>query len=298
MRRRKISLITMAVTALVVTLTSAAPASALQGKTVDQTIRAKTGASASRMTAPVKVGDISIGAGRSAGKALDSYTQTPNAKSKRVLAVITDASQSTVTYPVTVPAGTQVRPQADGSLDLVSDEALVVGPPPATPAGQPAGGTWTKARVTTIKAPWAVDAVGKSLPTKYTFANGVLTQKVDTVGASFPVVADPAGWSFGWCMYYTMQRWQVFAAYATASYHNMGLFACGLFGYVPYAGIALIAACSMYAYWVMTSIGQAVDHSAHSVWNGPQACTVVKFAYPVFGIIPVYLGSDYNYCTY
>jgi hypothetical protein len=194
---RRTSLITLAVTALVVTLTSAAPASALAGHTVDQTIRAKTGASASRMTTPAKVGSISIGAGRSAGKALVSYTQTLDAKSARVLAVVEDASQSVVTYPVSLPAGTAVKSNADGSMIVVSGKDLF---PQAV-----------------IEQPWAIDANGKALLTSYSFADGALTQKVDTAGAVFPVVVDPsifwgvsvaAGWYNGpvWYIQFTRDQ--------------------------------------------------------------------------------------------
>lgn len=46
-------------------------------------------------------------------------------------------------------------------------------------------------------APWAIDAAGRSLPTHYTLNGRALTQVVDTTGATFPVVADPAWiWDF------------------------------------------------------------------------------------------------------
>ncbi len=45
-----------------------------------------------------------------------------------------------------------------------------------------------------ILPPWAKDANGKTLPTKYNAQKTILTQEIDTSGAVFPVVADPA-----WC---------------------------------------------------------------------------------------------------
>ena len=72
---------------------------------VDQTIKSKTGAAASLMSVPAKAGSTSIGLGRSAGKTLESYIQTPDAKSARVMAVISDASQSTVTLPDDLGSG-------------------------------------------------------------------------------------------------------------------------------------------------------------------------------------------------
>jgi hypothetical protein len=59
-------------------------------------------------------------------------------------------------------------------------------------------------RVTTtdvhIEAPWARDALGRSLHTIYTVEGNQLTQHIDTSGATFPVVADPSV-SFGWYIY-------------------------------------------------------------------------------------------------
>lgn len=42
-----------------------------------------------------------------------------------------------------------------------------------------------------IEAPWAIDAEGKSLPTRYDIEGSKVTQVVDTDNAAFPVVADP-----------------------------------------------------------------------------------------------------------
>ncbi|MBE1490777.1 hypothetical protein [Plantactinospora soyae] len=43
-----------------------------------------------------------------------------------------------------------------------------------------------------VRAPWATDATGKSLPTSYAVEGEYLTQRIDTTGAVFPVVADPS----------------------------------------------------------------------------------------------------------
>ena len=44
-----------------------------------------------------------------------------------------------------------------------------------------------------IAAPWAVDASGAAIPTRYTIDGGTLTQHVEPAeGASYPIVADPA----------------------------------------------------------------------------------------------------------
>ncbi|WP_127549896.1 hypothetical protein [Actinoplanes sp. OR16] len=43
-----------------------------------------------------------------------------------------------------------------------------------------------------IDTPWAVDANGNELPTSYSVNGTTLSQTVDTLGAAFPIVADPA----------------------------------------------------------------------------------------------------------
>ena len=48
-----------------------------------------------------------------------------------------------------------------------------------------------------IEAPWAVDAEGNPVQTRYTLRDGVLVQAVDHTDAVYPVVADP-WWNLGW----------------------------------------------------------------------------------------------------
>jgi hypothetical protein len=51
-----------------------------------------------------------------------------------------------------------------------------------------------------VQRPCAVDATGKQLPTSFSVKGNVLTQRVDTAGARFPVVADPSlACGLGWC---------------------------------------------------------------------------------------------------
>lgn len=52
----------------------------------------------------------------------------------------------------------------------------------------------------TISAPWATDAMGRSLTTSYTLNGTTLTQHIDTTGAVSPVVADPKI-TWGWTTY-------------------------------------------------------------------------------------------------
>jgi hypothetical protein len=292
MHRVRGTTVTMAaVMSLLVTMISASPAMAGE-QSVQQIIRNKTGAAAALMTTPQKAGSASIGVGHSAAKALESYSQTPDAKTKRVLAVIADASQSTVTYSVTGAANAQVKLHADGSVDLVMDQAPF-GPPPTSKFGT----TWTAENVIRIQTPWAVDAAGKDLPTSYTFAGGVLTQKVDTTGASFPVVADPTYTTGYLSKYAHLSRTEVFQAYnGSTNYYGMGMLACkkimSRYG----------TTCAVYSKAKMVALGQGIYKAAHSVWNGSSACLSAKVTewVPSLSPIPTIPYYDYYYlnaCT-
>ncbi|MEU4425456.1 hypothetical protein AB0F81_32950 [Actinoplanes sp. NPDC024001] len=80
------------------------------------------------------------------------------------------AAPRTQRYRVDLAAGTTVEATGDGGFLLVDR------------AGEAEG---------VIEAPWARDASGRELPTRYHWADGVLIQETDTAGAVFPVVADP-----------------------------------------------------------------------------------------------------------
>ena len=172
--KRNVATATMLV--LVGTMTAApALAAGSPPDVVQSVIRSHTGANAPRAAAKETVGTLSVTTGRDkSGKNLESYSQR-DAKSVRMMAVITDESQSAVDYTLGLPAGAEVRPQDDGSLIVVR------------PKGEEAVEVFGA-----IAKPWATDANGKSLTTSYTYKAGVLTQKVDTTGAAFPVVADPS----------------------------------------------------------------------------------------------------------
>ncbi|WP_031078128.1 hypothetical protein [Streptomyces sp. NRRL WC-3742] len=77
-------------------------------------------------------------------------------------------------FTLDLPEGAELVPNDQGGYDIAKR--------------LPGGGTTVMGQV---DAPWAKDATGKSLPTRYTLDNDTLTQSVDTDGAVFPVVADP-----------------------------------------------------------------------------------------------------------
>jgi hypothetical protein len=110
------------------------------------------------------------------GKNLRTLVQEPT-DGVAALAVLEDG-QSSAVFNGMLPAGSTVTPTAGGDHQVLTPDGTRL----------------------TVKAPWARDAAGKSLPTSYTFAPGQITQNVDTAGATFPVVADPSV-SFGWRVY-------------------------------------------------------------------------------------------------
>jgi hypothetical protein len=86
-----------------------------------------------------------------------------------LMAVMSEGQQS-VTYANPLPDGQTLVDDGAGGYTIV--------------AGSTAVGS--------VAAPWARDANGKALPTRYTTdSSGAITQHVDTTGAEFPVVADP-----------------------------------------------------------------------------------------------------------
>jgi hypothetical protein len=104
-----------------------------------------------------------------------------------------DADHS-LTYDLDLPPGVGPRLNADGSVSLVldnSDDRL-------------------EASVATFAAPWAVDAAGRSVETRFEVADGTLTQVVTPSSTSvYPIVADPSvsgcliwGWYPALCIKY------------------------------------------------------------------------------------------------
>lgn len=97
----------------------------------------------------------------------------------RISTVITSSSQPQQ-FAYDFGAGNSVEVQDDGSVVVVSDQ----------PA---AGSPETEVIVASIDAPWATDASGAPVATRYEAAGSVLTQVVEhrSGDTSYPVVADP-----------------------------------------------------------------------------------------------------------
>ena len=104
-------------------------------------------------------------------QALDTSNNSEVAASVRTTLTILDATSPTsFTFPIDLPAGTALERQEDGTVVAVSSNGQAIG---------------------SFAAPWAVDATGKEIPTRYEVRNGSLIQHVDHTAAAYPVVADP-----------------------------------------------------------------------------------------------------------
>lgn len=91
--------------------------------------------------------------------------------------VLTGPSSPTAfAYPLELPAGGSVTVDDNGAVQISDASGMPVG---------------------FVDAPWAVDATGAEVPTKFVVEGNVVTQQVDTSapGVQFPVVADPSLWS-------------------------------------------------------------------------------------------------------
>lgn len=73
-------------------------------------------------------------------------------------------------FATALPADVSLEQQASGEVYAVDGAGQVVG---------------------LFGKPWALDAAGKSIPTKYEVEGNTLVQVVDHVGATYPVTADP-----------------------------------------------------------------------------------------------------------
>jgi len=106
-----------------------------------------------------------------------------------------------------------------------------------------------------LKAPWALDAMNRSVPTSYSADGDILTLEVAHVGASYPVVADPAtacDWLNCTVEFTKSETHQAATSSTTAAL--MFTTACTLLG----AEIGAFV-CGAYAAWVVDTANQAED---------------------------------------
>ncbi|MTB88438.1 hypothetical protein H9L21_01060 [Aeromicrobium senzhongii] len=89
----------------------------------------------------------------------------------RAIITIHDAqAPTTYAFPLDLPRGAKIAKQADGGVQVRNATGGVIG---------------------IVTTPWAVDASGRELPTRFEVRGSKLIQHVDHGGAKYPVLADP-----------------------------------------------------------------------------------------------------------
>ena len=185
--------------------------------------------------------------------------------STRIMTVIPSAaSSSTITYPMSLPAGASLLPDGQGGYDVV----LNANSPVAQVIAQ-------------INAPWAKDANGKMLPTSYTVSGTTLTQTIKTAGATFPVVADP--WiTIGWNLYLNLTGYWMKVIGATVVAATVG-------------GMTVLAARVPIVGKIMGLIGApsgfiGIYQLIRSVYNNPSINWYYCYQYGIFAGLPEHDG--------
>lgn len=186
-RRRHLSLLTgMAVGSIVGSLFVAAPATAdgesphdspfdsaqvTLGLSPDDATQLVTGVSATTDggEAVLALGNFEVKVAASEEKESDTTVLSDGV---RVMSLLSEGESSAL-FEIELPYGASLVPNEGGfNLVIDADGSKVV-------LGQ-------------VEEPWAVDADGTRLPTSYSLSGSTLTQHVDTAGAAYPIVADPA----------------------------------------------------------------------------------------------------------
>jgi hypothetical protein len=89
----------------------------------------------------------------------------------QVLAVIESADAPTeYRFDLQVPVGATLMTSPGGGVDIVGADGVVL---------------------STVSPPWAIDAAGRMMASKYHIDGSTIVQTVDHRGAAYPVVADP-----------------------------------------------------------------------------------------------------------
>jgi hypothetical protein len=124
---------------------------------------------------------------------IDAAVKADAAGSSHIVVLKDSAASSNIAFTVT-KAGTRLVADPLGGVTLVDEKGKYD---------------------SRISAPWAYDAKGRSLPTSFTVTGNVITQHINTYGASFPVVADPH-WTWGYVtgtVYFNRSETEFIAAY-------------------------------------------------------------------------------------
>jgi len=169
------------------------------------------------------------------GDSSNSVAIRPLSHGVQLMNVFTRADQNITAYQVSLPAGETLQ------LDPLGGVLVVL------------NGKW----VGRFSAPWAVDAVNRTLPTAYTVTNNTITQTVNTTGAQFPIIADPHyTWGIVTGTVYFNKSETAHAAADSAFIAGIGYFA------PPPFDALLVASAGYYALFASNAV---IDHKCLEV---------------------------------
>jgi len=161
--------------------------------------------------------------------------------------------------------GDNVTPvlEPDGSINLVVKSSNVGGAESVTVTG-------------TIAAPWAVDANGKDVPTRWVVQGNDIIQVVEHRSAryAYPIVADPKV-SWGWAMYINYNKAETAAIKDMAPGGAAATALCTALGALggPAAAVVVGGACAIVVWQMIYGAKVAWNYSPHRclqiVVNGP-----------------------------
>lgn len=108
------------------------------------------------------------------GPGTRAFSHITESQGGQIVAVVDDPSRTKhLDFAVDLAQGMSLDPSTDGSLTIVDGNKVPLG---------------------AIKRPWAVDSVGKNLPTRYELTSFGFRQHVDGSTATGSVVLDPSVW--------------------------------------------------------------------------------------------------------
>jgi len=160
--------------------------------------------------------------------------------SVQILTTIADANAPTAyEYQIGLAPGATLSAGADGGVAILDAKGEVTG---------------------YIEAPWAYDANGATVPTKYEVVGATLVQVVSHTGVdtAYPVVADPSI-SFGWKIYYNYSKSET-STYA--KYTPYGTIASGICPFLLLGGPWSVAACVAALEVFAVSLDQTFNNAA------------------------------------
>ncbi|NNN13824.1 MAG: hypothetical protein HKL81_08770 [Acidimicrobiaceae bacterium] len=195
-----------------------------------------------------------------------------------VVSLLGPKAPNAVSYPMRLSAGASLKRNVDGSVSVNATIPLV----------DPKSGTvvaTATATIGTIAQPWAIDSMGRSLPTSYSIAGGNLVQHVDTSGAAYPVTMDPTitwGWVTG-TIYFNKVETMIATSVA-----GFSLYLSVVYAFLIGTGIGTIAAA------VIFGAEGSIAYTATRAWASGQCLYIsAGLEFP-----PVQWGAySGGYCT-